>query len=106
VNAADALSMLPEGLPRTITISTFLDGATAATGAVVLRFADNGPGIPPDIAHTVFEPFVTTKDVGAGTGLGLAVCKRIVEEHGGTIVLEDSVPGAAFMLRFPVPSER
>ena len=104
VNAADALSTISADLPRAITISTFL-GGQAATRAVVLRFADNGPGIPPEIAHTVFEPFVTSKDVGAGTGLGLAVCKRIVEEHGGTIVLDDTVPGAAFTLRFPVPSE-
>ena len=57
--------------------------------------ADNGPGFPPDLIPQVFEPFVTTKEPGKGTGLGLAVCSRIVEVMGGTIQAENAVGGGA-----------
>lgn len=61
---------------------------------------DNGPGIPPDVAKTIFDPFVTTKT--RGTGLGLAIVRRIVEDHGGNIELEDfDGPGTRFVIRLP-----
>ncbi len=56
---------------------------------VRLTIADNGPGIPPEIRPRLFEPFVTTKK-DVGTGLGLWVCKSIVERHGGKIRLKSS----------------
>jgi signal transduction histidine kinase len=60
-----------------------------APGALSLRVTDSGPGIPVALRERVFEPFFTTKTDGAGTGLGLAMARRIVEEHGGTVSIED-----------------
>jgi two-component system nitrogen regulation sensor histidine kinase NtrY len=54
---------------------------------VVIRIADNGIGLPPDRLR-LFEPYVTTRD--KGTGLGLPIVKKIVEEHGGTLALLDA----------------
>ena len=62
---------------------------------------DNGPGIPADRQSLIFQPFHTTKGI-RGTGLGLAVTKRIVEEHGGTISLTSAEgKGATFSLILP-----
>lgn len=67
---------------------------------------DNGPGIAPDRHQQIFQPFNTTKGI-RGTGLGLAVTKRIVEEHGGKIVLESREGrGARFTLLLPAESSR
>jgi signal transduction histidine kinase len=60
----------------------------------VLRVRDSGPGIAEENAKTIFEPFFSTKG-SKGTGLGLAVTRKIVEEHGGSIVLETLAPEAA-----------
>jgi len=69
---------------------------------VVLEVEDDGPGIPEGIKDSLFEPFVTTKDVGAGTGLGLAVCRGLVAEAGGTICCEGGTSGGArFVMSFP-----
>ena len=65
-----------------------------------LRVRDSGPGIPADQRDRVFEPFFTTKE--GGTGLGLALAQRTVEEHGGAIHIEDGAPGAIFVINLPV----
>jgi two-component system, NtrC family, nitrogen regulation sensor histidine kinase NtrY len=66
---------------------------------------DNGPGIPPELRETVFDPYVTTKD--DGTGLGLSIVKKIVIEHGGTIRAdESSLGGARLRVRLPVLGTR
>jgi signal transduction histidine kinase len=69
---------------------------------VVFEVEDDGPGVAPSIKETLFKPFVTTKK--DGTGLGLPICRRIVEEHGGTIELADgrSLDGACFRIRLAV----
>ena len=67
---------------------------------VVLRVEDDGPGIAPEIAHTLFEPFSTTKPAGQGTGLGLAVTHTIVESLSGSIEGGNrSSGGAVFVVR-------
>src|SRR5262249_2686054 len=69
---------------------------------VGLRVSDSGQGIAPDSLAHVFDPFFTTKEVGEGTGLGLSVARRIVEEHGGWIeVANREVGGAAFTVWLP-----
>src|SRR5205814_6026221 len=72
-NAIDAL-----GEQGTITIATRRDGACA-----LIEISDDGPGIPPEAIDHVFDDFFTTKDVGQGTGLGLATARRIVVDRHG-----------------------
>jgi signal transduction histidine kinase len=68
---------------------------------VQLCIADNGPGLSPDVAESVFKPYVTTKH--EGTGLGLAIVQRIVIEHGGEVsVASSDMGGAEFCVRLPV----
>jgi signal transduction histidine kinase len=95
-NAIDAL-----GERGTITISTRADGSCA-----VIEIADDGPGIPEDLAGRIFDPFFTTKDVGQGTGLGLATARRIVvDRHDGSLTL-DSQPGrTVFRVRLPFTTD-
>jgi signal transduction histidine kinase len=67
--------------------------------------SDDGPGIPDEVRPRVFEALFTTRS--KGTGLGLALCRRIVEAHGGSIALEPAAPGAtggaSFLLTIPDP---
>jgi len=68
---------------------------------VELSVADNGPGLPADFGERWFEPYTTSKN--KGTGLGLAVVKKIAEEHGGSIRAENRAQGGAvFTLRLPI----
>ena len=90
LNAADAMNGEGE-----ITVELGADG-----DQVVLVVTDSGPGIPDDVLPTIFEPFVTTKPVGQGTGLGLAVCHTIIERLGGTIEASNA-DGARFEIRLP-----
>jgi two-component system sensor histidine kinase HydH len=62
-------------------------------GSAVITVADSGPGIPPAVRDRLFEPFVSTKE--SGTGLGLTICRRIVEDHGGRIAAADGRTGGA-----------
>ncbi len=76
------------------------------TGRLNIAVEDDGPGIPADIRARVFEPFFTTKGVGQGTGIGLAVCHRVVAAHGGTISLENVHPrGTRFSISLPIKKE-
>lgn len=82
------------------------DGATdeqAPSIGVELQIEDTGVGIPAENLAKVFEPFYTTKDVGQGTGLGLAVIQRIVENHGGT-VHASSQPGKGSRFTVVLPA--
>src|SRR4051794_22874419 len=73
--------------------------ALPSTAAASIRVHDDGPGIPAEVRHRIFEALFTTK--AKGSGLGLALCRRIVEAHGGTIQLAPSHSGAAFVLVLP-----
>lgn len=77
----------------------------AGEDRVRVEVEDNGPGIAKDMEDRLFEPFATTKDVGKGTGLGLAVCRGLVEAAGGTIAAEQgSLGGARFVVELPAVS--
>jgi signal transduction histidine kinase len=82
-----------------IEISTRVDG-----GDVVLCFADNGCGIPREIIDKIYDPFFTTKEIGRGSGQGLAIARSIVvDKHAGKIFGESEVgKGARFTLRLPI----
>jgi len=75
--------------------------ADDASPQLVLTLADEGPGVPPEIRDRLFEPFVTRGKKG-GTGLGLAVARRFVEDHGGTLELLPEGPGARFRIAMPL----
>ena len=63
---------------------------------------DNGSGIPPDIQSSIFDPFFTTKAVGQGSGLGLDIVQKIVEQHNGTIKVESEPGNTQFTICFPI----
>jgi two-component system, NtrC family, sensor kinase len=69
----------------------------------ILQVRDTGPGVPQELRQRIFEPFVTTKGRDEGTGLGLPLCRKLIEDHHGRIDLEPSDSGACFRLSFPLP---
>jgi signal transduction histidine kinase len=92
MNAADAVG--PGGKIRV--------AAQRGNGGVRLLVEDDGPGVDPRVVAQLFEPFVTTKEVGKGTGLGLAVCRGLVEAAGGSIALDrEYARGARFVVELP-----
>ena len=73
---------------------------------IAVRFFDTGGGIAPEHLSQIFDPFFTTKEIGQGTGLGLAVSNRIVEEHGGWIeAANNMIGGATFTVHLPKMNE-
>ena len=71
-------------------------------GGVRIALTDNGPGVPSELADRIFDPLFTTKEAGEGTGLGLALCHRIMVSHGGAISLKHpQAGGARFVLDLP-----
>jgi signal transduction histidine kinase len=72
---------------------------------LVVTVSDNGPGIPKEIEHRLFQSFVTSGKKG-GTGLGLAIVKKIVEEHDGSVRVRSSTKGALFEIRLPQKKSR
>ncbi len=89
------------GPGSTVTLTARVLPHQAGT-ALELRLCDEGPGIPPELAERVFEPFFTTRE--RGTGLGLAVVQSVVRAHGGAVWVDgDHHPGACFVIRLPLP---
>ncbi len=82
-----------------LTIRTRLEGTSC-----VITISDSGHGIPPDVISRIFDPFFSTKDVGAGTGLGLTVSKAIIEQHHGHISAASSEQGTVFTITLPIES--
>ena len=117
----DYAAALPaiEGFPGELTQvwTNLIDnalGAMAGPGVLTLRtscgdsqvsveVADDGPGIPSDVAPHIFEPFLTTKGVGEGTGLGLYITKEIVERrHGGSLTFTSQPGATSFRVTLPL----
>ena len=94
VNATEAM---PQG--GLLEVATEMN---AAAGQAWIRVRDTGQGIPPEVMAKIFDPFFTTKEDQQRTGLGLAVAKSVVEQHGGEISVE-STPGKGteFMVALP-----
>ena len=88
-NARDALKENKVEEPQ-IKVSTAVENKK-----VLIRIADNGPGVPEAHRAKVFEPFFTTKEVGHGTGLGLAICREIVRKHKGDLTIKEADTGGA-----------
>lgn len=100
LNACDAMG--ENGRIEIVEQTGFMD----PLGRVAMvQLTDSGPGIPPELAGQVFQPFFSTKE--EGTGLGLAIAQRIMEEHGGYIHLKpahpgEGAPGASFLIVLPL----
>ena len=97
INAAQAI---PEGAAEhnQIRVSTRLEDQR-----VVIEVADTGPGIAPEVLGRIFDAFFTTKEVGSGMGLGLAICQRIVADMDGELAVESAVgKGSMFRVSLPV----
>ena len=74
---------------------------------VSIEVSDTGPGIPPDVLPRLFEPYFTTKGVGEGTGLGLPLARKTVEQrHGGRLSVRSSPGGTTFVVTLPVTQSR
>jgi signal transduction histidine kinase len=100
----NALDALPQG--GSVCISAAESAPPAAQGDVgstswiTIAVADNGPGIPQNLGEQIFSPYVSTKD--AGLGLGLAICRQIVQLHGGQITVSNGTEGGAvFTVELP-----
>lgn len=101
VNLCDNSSLARKAGQGSVTIR--LDGTPRD---VVLDVSDDGPGIPEEVRPRVFEPYVTTRQPGEGMGLGLAIAKKILLDHGGDLELRRTSPaGTTFRLLLPRPSE-
>ena len=103
VNAGEAM---PDGGQLVIRTRKLTGNTTSGTSvggdAVQIVFRDTGVGIPPENIRRIFDPFFTSKDVGQGTGLGLAVTHGIIEAHGGSIAV-DSTPGEGTTFTITIP---
>ena len=97
LNARDALAHQPPEARRVISVTAAAD----PPGQVTLRVADTGGGIPEHVLPRIFEPFVTTKDLEKGTGLGLAVCHGLVTSMGGSIKAGNGPQGAVMTVTLP-----
>ena len=94
--ATNAIDAMPNG-------GTLTFRASSQNNRVVIEVQDTGIGIASDELSKIFEPFYTTKEVGKGTGLGLAVCYGIITEHGGRVSVRSNIGvGTTFSIYLPI----
>ena len=99
VNAIEAMSATSEG-PRALLVST----ATDSSMGVLIAVSDSGPGLPDDGINRVFDPFYTTK--ASGMGMGLSICRSIIDAHGGQLSAKPNVPrGTVFQFSLPAHAD-
>ncbi|HEY7681441.1 MAG TPA: ATP-binding protein, partial [Gemmatimonadales bacterium] len=100
-NAVHAIRGLPDTAQRRVTLVSAKEH-----GRAVVRVRDSGPGVPAELVSQLFTPFFTTKDPGEGTGLGLSLSYRIIEDHGGRLGYQAGSPGGAeFWFSLPLVRE-
>ena len=100
VNASQAIA---EGAASQNEISVRL--STGADGSAVVEISDTGSGMSPQVMSRLFEPYFTTKPAGVGTGIGLTICRSIVEDHGGRIEVKSTAgKGSTFTVILPATS--
>ena len=96
MNAVEAMSEVTEGSRELL-----IDTDTADAGGVMVAMSDSGPGLPHANSERVFEAFYTTK--ASGLGMGLSICRSIVEAHGGRLWAVSNEPhGAVFRMVLPI----
>ena len=102
LNAAQAMgSVEDEGAVKELILRTRAVEEGRGVGSATVHVIDTGPGIPDDVRARMFEPYFTTK--ASGSGIGLAVTRRIVEEHGGVLtVFSESGRGTDFQITLPL----
>jgi len=98
-NALDSMSAVDDR-PRQLIIRTTM----SEPGHVTLAVQDSGPGVDPANLERIFDAFYSTKP--GGLGMGLSVCRAIVEAHGGKLWATVGAPGAVFQLILPVAADR
>jgi len=102
----NAIDAVPQG--GTIRVQTWAEPRKTGKAGLDLcvRVSDHGSGIPLEVQPHIFDPFYTTKEAGVGTGLGLGIVHRIVEQFGGTIRFTSEPGNTDFVVRLPSESER
>ncbi|NQW94171.1 MAG: PAS domain S-box protein [Polaromonas sp.] len=102
-NGMQAMQSLEQSEARVLTLRVRPAASNAASAWVVFAVIDQGDGIPPDVASQLFTPFFTTKM--EGMGLGLSLCRTVIEQHGGFLGFEPMAPkGTIFSFTLPVAS--
>jgi len=85
-----------------IEVKQYQEETTTPDSKMIINIIDNGSGIPSDIQSKIFEPFFTTKPMGEGSGLGLDICRKIIEKHEGTITVTSIPKRTTFTVALPI----
>ena len=95
----NAVHAMPDDHPGVITLCSDM----ADDNTVRVEIMDNGSGIPSDVLPKIFDPFFTTKEIGKGTGMGLSISYKIIQEHGGRILVDTEMGGGTvFTILLPI----
>jgi two-component system sensor histidine kinase PhcS len=98
VNAAHSMRQTESQRPPHVMVSV-----TSRDERIQIKVSDNGQGVDPQVLARIFDPFVTTREIGQGMGLGLSICHTIVRNHGGSIRVH-SKPGKGAEFVFDLPA--